>query len=168
MKLIDRNAWSWKRLAGHTDPVPHSELSMIGSREWCQLDELGLGWIDARVDTGTRTSALHVTDIRPYRESNQQKVEFVVNPHPQDNDASVVVCQTIVVDQREVKGPRGYREMRWVIQSKVSLGDDQWTIPLSLTSHDYVRFRMILGRTALQGKYLVDSSQSYLISKGLS
>ncbi len=162
MEFIDGKNWIWKRSPDQSEMSQHSTLNMIGWREWCRLDELGLGWVDARIDTGTRTSALHVREISSYRESGNQKVEFMVHPHQQDND-SVVVCNATVIDQREVKGPSGYKEKRWVIQSTVSLGDFSWTIPFTLTSHEYVRFRMLLGRTALQDKFLVDSSKSYLM-----
>ena len=142
-------------------------LKMIGRREWCRLDELNSGWIDARIATGGRTSVLHVSGVRTYHESGNRQVEFVVGRDEDDNNSGIV-CHATVYDQKEFKGPDGFSELKWIIRSPLSLGDSTWTIPVALTSEKFVHSRLVLGRTALQGRFRVDASKAYLMDKGSS
>lgn len=148
-----------------TFPVMRTNtLTMIGWREWIRLDALGLDTIKAKVDTGARTSALHAFEINPFEEAGKTRVEFKIHPEQRTNQ-KVTVCTADVLDQREVTDSGGHTENRWVISSEVSLGEHTWPIELTLTSRDNMLFRMLLGRTAMAGRFQVDPSQSYLLGK---
>lgn len=136
----------------------------IGWREWLYLDVLGPNSIKAKVDTGARTSALHAFEINSFDVAGKTRVEFKIHPF-QRNDQTVVVCTADVLDQREVTDSGGHKETRWVIMSKASLGEHRWPIELTLTSRDTMRFRMLLGRTAMEGRFSVDPARSYLLGK---
>ncbi len=139
-------------------------LTTIGWREWIRLDALGLDLIKAKVDTGARTSALHAFEINAFEESGKQRVEFKIHPQQLRNE-KVTVCVADVLDQRDVTDSGGHKEKRWVISSEVSLGEHTWPIELTLTSRDNMRFRMLLGRTAMAGLFQVDPARSYLVGK---
>lgn len=139
-------------------------LPVLGWREWVQLNELGLGKIKAKIDTGARTSALHAFHIRPFEDQGVQRIEFKIHPHQNDND-SVIVCTADVFDQRDVTDSGGHTEKRWVIRTAISIGEYQWPIEMTLTSRDDMRFRMLLGRKAMEGRFLVDPNGSYLVGK---
>jgi len=165
VKFVDFMLARLKQVLRQSDSGHEKTLTMIGCREWCRLDELNAGWFKARIVTGCRTSVLYVSDIRPYDESGQKNVEFTLHCDEQSDDSSIV-CHSSIFDQKEFKGPDGYRELRWIIQTSVSLGESTWTIPLAITSHKSESARLILGRTALEGMFLVDASKQYLSGKG--
>lgn len=134
---------------------------LLGWREWVALPDLGIAEIKCKVDTGARTSALHTFSIEPFERDGESWVRFGV--HPKQHDDSVEVwCEAPVIDQRVVSDSGGRKTERYFIRSHIQIGDQVYPIDLSLTSRDSMMFRMLLGRVAMQNRYNVDVSQSYL------
>lgn len=136
----------------------------LGWREWVDFPELGLENIKAKVDTGARTSALHAFELRTFEKEGRQRVEFKMHPNQRDLQ-TVVVCTADVKDERDVRDSGGHQEKRWVIETPVTIGSETWPIELTLTARDDMLFRMLLGRTAMRGRAIVDPSRSYLTGK---
>ena len=133
----------------------------LGWEEWVGLPGLGLPAIKAKVDTGARTSALHAFLLEPYTDNSVGMVRFHIHP-VQGEDDFFVECHAPVKDYREVTDSGGHREMRYVIESTVAIGDGQWPIELTLTNRDTMRFRMLLGRRAMENRFYVDPGASYV------
>jgi hypothetical protein len=128
------------------------DLPVIGWREWVSLPDLGLKHIKVKTDTGARTSALHAFYVEPFERDNRPWVRFGIHP-VQGNTEKVVECEAPVLEQR------------YVIATTIRLGEFSWPIELTLTNRDTMRFRMLLGRTALEDRFIVDPAASYLIGQ---
>lgn len=138
-----------------------SDRVVLGWREWMGLPDLAIGRIKAKVDTGARTSCLHTFRTETYEAGGERRVRFWVHPE-QYNLHKVVACDAAVLDERDVTDSGGHRERRLVILTRITLGATTWPVEMTLTNRDSMRFRMLLGRTAMAGRCLVLPESSYI------
>ncbi len=137
---------------------------IIGWREWVSLPELGLPAIKAKVDTGAKTSALHAFRIKRITHDGRDSVHFYIHPL-QKNSTLVQECIAPILDQREVTDSGGHKELRYVIESRLSIGKFAYNIEMTLTARDDMRFRMLLGRQGIRPSMLVNASESFLLKR---
>lgn len=142
-------------------PKPDEPRIALGWREWLALPDLDITRIKAKVDTGARTSCLHTFRTEPYTENGQRRVKFWVHPD-QHQLHKVTECDAAVIDERTVTDSGGHKELRLVIETRITLGDQSWPIEMTLTNRDSMRFRMLLGRTAMANRCSVLPESSYL------
>ncbi len=141
-----------------------NELMTFGWREWVSLPELGIRQIKAKVDTGARTSALHAFEVSSFFEDGRERVEFRLHPVQKDNE-TVTTCKADVLDKRVITDSGGHKEERFVIETLLKIGKHHWPIEVTLTARDDMLFRMLLGRTALKSRALVNPARSYVVGK---
>ncbi len=138
-----------------------TEPLKLGWREWCSLPDLNIAAIKAKIDTGAKTSALHAYQVDPFIQDGCDMVRFLIHPIQKNNTFSLE-CTAPIKDQREVSDSGGHKEMRYIIETRVVIGDKARLIEMSLTNRDTMRFRMLLGRRAMEEHTLVDPAASYL------
>jgi ribosomal protein S6--L-glutamate ligase len=137
------------------------EKMTVGWQEWCALSLLDIPKIKVKIDTGAKTSALHAFNIKLKKHEGQQFVYFSVHPK-QGNITETIQCKALVIDQRYIMSSNGHKEYRYIIQTSIQLGHQSWPIELSLSKRDPLKFRMILGREAMQHHVIVDPAKKLL------
>jgi hypothetical protein len=141
-----------------------TQLPLLGWREWLALPELNIERIKAKIDTGARSSALHAFAIEPYRKGGQHWVMFAIHPIQKHTD-SIIECHAPIKDRRFVSDSGGHKQRRYVIESQLLLGQSLISAEITLTNRDNMQFRMLLGRTAMNGHFIIDPSASYVQGK---
>jgi hypothetical protein len=137
------------------------EKTVLGWREWLGFPELGIARIKAKVDTGARTSCLHAYFVEPFQREGCGWVRFGIHPN-QGDTSEEIICEAPVKDRRTVRDSGGHEEMRFVIETSVAIGVKQHRIEVTLTDRDTMKFRALLGRTAIGGQYMVNPGRSYV------
>lgn len=135
----------------------------IGWREWVVLPALHPDPIKAKIDTGARTSALHAARIRPLRVDGADWVEFELDRRDLPNVPAPF--HVPVSGQRTVRNSGGRAEERFLIETMLRLGDDEWPVELTLTARHAMNFPMLIGRTAVRRRFVVDPGRSYLVGR---
>lgn len=132
---------------------------VIGVAEYIDLPKLNLSQIATRIDTGAKTSALHVDHIEVNDENS--KVSFWFHPDSHDIE-KIVKCSAPLHDVRKIKSSNGQSEKRYVIKTQAVLNGFNWDIELTLTDRSSMKHLMLLGREALQEHFVIDPSDSYI------
>jgi hypothetical protein len=136
---------------------------LIGWKEWAALPEWGLRRIKVKIDTGARTSAL---DVSAYELMEVPDVGLVARLHlnlSRKRPGREKVVHTPVLGMVSVRNTSGASERRPLIETRVRLGPMEKRIRLTLANRAGMIHRMILGREALAGEFLVDVSRKYLL-----
>lgn len=134
---------------------------IIGWREWLALPGLGIPKIKAKIDTGASSSTLHAFGIERRRAEGRDRVAFYTYPGQADS-GNGVGCTAELLDIRDVRSSNGLVETRYYIEVMARLQGIEWPIALTLSDRSHMKFRMLLGREAISGHFLVDAAGSFL------
>lgn len=134
---------------------------------WCEnvrFPNLGDCTIKAKVDTGAQTSALHAWKIKSFDKDGEQWITFEIHPRQKTKEGKIM-CEAKVLTKKDIKSSNGQVESRYTIRTPAIIGQHQYDVDLTLTNRDEMGFRMLLGRKAIKGRFLVDCAHAYIQSQ---
>lgn len=134
------------------------EKKIIGSKEIISILDLELYDLDAKVDTGADSNALHCDDIH-IDEQNMVHFKLLDKVHPAYHGKKIVMP---LHEVRKIKSSNGLIQERASIKVRVKFFGKVYKTVISLTDRSDMKFPMLIGRKFLANKFLVDVSKNYL------
>ena len=138
-----------------------SELEFVGWRESVSLPQFKLIDLKAKIDTGAKTSALHADEIEFITIKGKKYVRFSI----EGSDGKKKYIESRFLDEREIKSSTGQKTIRPVVKTKIRMGKSEFEIEITLINRDLMGFKMLIGREALNGRFLINPARSYLLKK---
>lgn len=136
----------------------------IGWCEWVSLPALGVGAIRAKIDTGAKTSALHVWRLREKTIDGVPHAIFIVHPLA-GLDRPEIACRAPIIGRRVIKSSNGIGSLRVIIRTRLRMGRRSWLIDLSLANRDQMGFRLLVGRDALGERALIHPAREHMLGE---
>lgn len=144
--------------------MPENKIKLtIGRREKISFPDLGIADIDAKVDTGAYTTALHCHDIKVKMENGKPVLYFsILDPsHPEYNQQ---IQRFEAFTEKGIKSSLGNIEMRYIIKTHIKIGQQVVKTSISLTNRGRMRYPVLIGRKLLSKRFIVDINETYLLS----
>ena len=139
-----------------------SDLPVFGWKEVATLADWGLT-LRAKLDTGAKTSALHVANLTTSADWDQTIAHFDVVLGPKSAPRYHRIDTPILRYQR-VRDTGARAEDRPVVATRIVTGPLDVHAEVTLTDRTGMNFRMLLGRQTLAGHVLVDPSRGYVVT----
>ena len=136
-----------------------ADVITLGWRERLALPDLGIPSLKAKLDTGARSSSLHVEELETFERDGALWLRFVVRTGRGHRVGRV--CEAPAHDRRAVIDTGGRRTERWFIRTGLVLAGRSFSVDVNLTDRRHMLFPMLLGRTALHARFAVDPALSY-------
>lgn len=140
------------------------EKQMVGWRELVTLPDLWPHPIQAKIDTGARTSSLHATGIEWFDRDGLRWIRFQLDIGGGHSEA--VTIEVPQDDRRLVTSSNGEAQERCIIKTLLTMGDQRFAAEFSLADRSDMKFPILIGRTALRRRFVVDAGRSHLLGKG--
>lgn len=141
---------------------PAITLRTLGWREWLALPDFGVRAIKAKLDSGARSSSLHVEAIEEFVRDGVAWVRFALDPSTRSGRRARWF-EAPLADRRKVTDSGGSSALRPFIRTRVRIGAEVFEIETNLTNRHGMMFPMLLGRTAMAGRIVVDPERSFVL-----
>ncbi len=135
-------------------------MIVLGWREWVTLPQLGIARVRVKIDTGARSSALHVDEQWRFQEAGAPWIGFRLTPGKARFEA--IELRAPILDEREVVDSGGHRNRRVFLKTTLRLAGHERAIEINLSDRRGMLFPMLLGRTALDGIFIIDPARSFV------
>lgn len=136
-----------------------TDVITLGWRERLALPGLGIPVLKAKLDTGARSSSLHVDTLEVIERPGATWLRFSLTLGRRQ--PRTVACEAQALGRRVVTDTGGHGTERWFVRSDVLIAGERYPIDISLTDRRHMLFPMLLGRSALLGRFAVDPALSY-------
>ncbi len=132
---------------------------LIGWREWIDLPQWNLFRVRAKIDTGARTSTLGVQHCQIETDPQGQRQARVVLALYRRQPQRLAEVTVPILRLTRVRNSSGRTEERPVVEVLLQLGPICYWVPMTLANRSAMLCPVLLGRQALQGRFVVDVTQ---------
>lgn len=129
---------------------------IVGRSERLNFVDAGAHGVPAKVDTGAYRSAIHAENVR---EVDGMLHFTLFGDHP--------VCKSMATDISTdefskvwIANSFGHREERYEVRMRVRLGPKVFKAKFTLANRAKKIYPILLGRTMLNGRFLIDTDES--------
>jgi hypothetical protein len=131
------------------------KIKLIGRREYVDFPELNIFKVEAKIDTGAYTSALHCHDIAVKEIGGKQVLCFKIldETHPEYSEQEHLFEDFI---QKNIKSSSGEAELRYIIKTLLIIGHKRIRTAVSLTDRGNMRYPVLIGRKMIKNKFIID------------
>ncbi len=135
-----------------------NKMKLIGRREYVDFPELNIFKVEAKIDTGAYTSALHCKDINVKKINGKDILCFKLldETHPEYNEQEHCFEDFI---QKHIKSSSGEKELRYIIKTLLVIGGKRIRTTVSLTDRANMRYPILIGRKMIKNKFIIDVAQ---------
>ena len=138
------------------------DLLLIGRKEKVAFPDFGIDDLDAKVDTGAYTTALHCNNIRMIQDGDKIVLTFnLSDSNRPDHPLHQQRFEHFI--QKDIKNSFGDSEKRFIIKTRIKIGRKIIKTSISLTDRGGMRYPVLIGRKLLRKRFLVDVNQMYLL-----
>lgn len=138
-----------------------SELDFVGWRETVSLPMFKLKTLRAKIDTGAKTSALHADKIEISNEGSKKVVRFLFITE----EGKHQWIKSPLIEERIIKSSNGDKTLRPVVKTEIKMGNERFEIEVTLINRGLMGFKMLIGREALNGRFLINPAKHNMLSK---
>lgn len=125
----------------------------IGRNEPVALPALGIQMLEAKVDTGAYGTSIHCDRIALVDDGKNVRFRVLDPDHPEYKKSQFTFP---VHREKWVKSSNGQKELRVTIKTDLFLAGRKIPVEIALTDRSAMRSPMLLGRTLLKGRFVVD------------
>ncbi|GAA4442234.1 RimK/LysX family protein [Pontibacter saemangeumensis] len=144
---------------------PKPEKKTIGRRELVSFPQLDIENIEAKIDTGAYTSAIHCSDIHEETLPDGSRIialDLLDPSHPQYNHKKLEFKE---YDLREIKSSFGEVQERYVIRTRIKFFNEEFEAEFSLSDRSDMKYPVLIGRKLLKNRFIVDVARKNLAHK---
>ncbi|MFI4881129.1 MAG: ATP-dependent zinc protease [Phycisphaerales bacterium JB064] len=140
-------------------PDPTTPIAM-GWRERVDLPLWHVRGVRAKIDTGARTSAIHVAGFE-HLPNGRIRFEVVMRERPQRRTKWV---EADIIRESVVKPSSGQPQVRPVVRTTLAIGPLEIETEVGLVCRQGMLCRMLVGRRTIAGLAVVDPSRTYVLT----
>ncbi len=135
----------------------------IGRTDKVDLPELGLIEVQAKIDTGAYTSAIHCSKI--HIDTNKEGKELLVYTISGNRLGKGMRARKFKTDTfklKKIRSSNGQVQQRYVIKTKLKLFNKVFNTEFSLSDRSHMKNPILLGRKLLNSRFVVDVAEEDL------
>jgi len=130
---------------------------IVGRRELVDFPQFQLWGVEAKVDTGAYTGAIHCSNIHVETDATGHRrlhVQLLDPSHP-NFDGSPMQFEEFTL--RDIRSSNGEVQERYVIKARIRLFEDDFDTEFSLSDRSDMKYPVLIGRVLLrQARLVVD------------